>query len=100
MGAHVKINIYQLQKDLNRLDESIKKMQSTFNEMESSINSLKSKWIGEAADEFAKYFEEEKTMYKSMTDELEDLKERLMRSQNDYSNAKNELSELINSFNV
>ena len=39
-------------------------------------------------------------MYKSMTDELEDLKERLMRSQNDYSNAKNELSELINSFNV
>lgn len=53
MAAHIKIDIYQLQKDLNRLNESIKKMESTFNEMESSINNLKSKWTGEAADEFA-----------------------------------------------
>ena len=100
MAAHIKIDIYQLQKDLNRLNESIKKMESTFNEMESSINNLKSKWTGEAADEFAKYFEEEKTIYKSMIDELEALKERLNESQSEYANAKNELSDLINSFNV
>lgn len=100
MGAHVKIDVYELQKDLNKLDESIKKMQAAFNEMESSVNGLKSKWAGEAADEFAKYFEEEKTVYQSMIKELEELKERLTQSQNDYAAAKNELSELIDSFNV
>ena len=35
MGVHVKIDVYELQKDLNKLDESIKKMQAAFNEMES-----------------------------------------------------------------
>lgn len=100
MGTHVKIDVYQLEKDLGKLEESIRKMGSTFNQMESSINGLKSKWTGEAADEFAKYFDEEKVVYDSMIGELENLKERLKDSQRDYSNAKKELSDLINSFNV
>ena len=35
-----------------------------------------------------------------MIGELDNLKERLKDSQRDYSNAKKELSDLINSFNV
>jgi|GEM_PF-534228 hypothetical protein len=100
MGTHVKIDVYQLEKDLGKLEESIRKMESTFNQMESSINSLKSKWTGEAADEFAKYFDEEKVVYDSMIGELDNLKERLADSQRDYLNAKNELRDLIDSFNV
>lgn len=100
MASHVKIDIYRLQSNLNKLDESIRKMETTFEKMESSINSLKSEWSGEAANEFVKYFEEEKSVYQSILIELKDLEERLMESKNDYASAKNELSDLINSFSV
>lgn len=100
MGTHVKIDVYQLEKDLGKLEESIRKMESTFNQMESSINSLKSKWTGDAANEFSKYFDEEKAVYNAMIGELDNLKGRLTESQRDYSDAKKELGDLIDSFNV
>lgn len=100
MSKFVRVDVQVLKSDLNDLQESVEALKRAFGETSTDVESLRAKWKGEAAEQFMNYFSRETQMYDEMVRELELLQEKLVQSQKDYADAKNELRQLVDNFRV
>ena len=71
MGQYVGVDVQVLKSDLDELQESITALKRTFGQTSSNVENLKSKWKGEAANQFMNYFTQETQMYERMIEEWE-----------------------------
>ena len=100
MGQFVRVDVYELQKDIDRLQESKEALKRAFGETGIGVENLRRQWKGEAADQFMNGFLQQSQKYEEILRELELLIERLLQSQRDYQAAKDELGQLVDDFRV